>query len=93
MQLADGSLFDVDPFASQTFVFQYSAAPGIDARFGVMHASGVNWAHVWNTGDPLYQMASSSLPVRWELDNRAGLSNASMLCGGAIVSCDGAHDV
>jgi hypothetical protein len=93
LQTSDGSLFDVNPFTNQTYVFQYSASPGIDSRFGVMYSSSVNWAHVWNTGDPAFQMGSSSLPVRWELDNRYGVSNASMMCGTAIVSCDGDHDV
>ena len=89
----DGSVFDVDPFMFNTFVFQYSASPGIDTRFGVMHGSMIHWVHTWDTTDEPYRMASSSLPIRWEVDNRYGTSNVKMVAGTAIVSCDGSHDV
>ena len=89
----DGSVFDVDPFCFNTFVFQYSASPGIDTRFGVMHGSIIHWVHTWDTTDEPYRMATSSLPIRWEVDNRFGTSNVEMVAGSAIVSCDGDHDV
>lgn len=90
---ADGSIFNIDPFVSNTFVFQYTAAPGMDYRFGVMHRSIIHWVHSWDTTDVRYQMPVSTLPLRWELDNRTGSSIVKMHVGAGIISCDGEHDV
>eukprot|EP00873_Tetraselmis_striata_P033658 jgi/Tetstr1/453922/TSEL_040841.t1 len=94
LSVADGSLFDIDPTITQSYVFRWSAAPGMKVSVGAMHFGVVNWMHEFNILEsPAYRFGNSTLPVRWELDNRQGLREAVMRQGRAIVSCDGVYDV
>lgn len=94
MSTSDGSLFDIDPTVAQSYVFRWSAVPGMKVSVGVMHFGVVNWMHEFDIlQTPAYRLGNSTLPVRWELDNRRGLRAARMRQGRAIVSCDGVYDV
>lgn len=90
----DGSLFDFDPTSSDSYVFRWTAAPGMKISVGVLHFGIVNWIHEFDISDsPTYRLGNSTLPVRWELDNRDGTMECKMRQGMAVVSCDGMYDV
>eukprot|EP00873_Tetraselmis_striata_P043715 jgi/Tetstr1/463979/TSEL_008784.t1 len=94
LTVSDGSLFDIDPSVTQSYVFRWSAAPGMKVSVGAMHFGVVNWMHEFDILETaVYRFGNSTLPVRWELDNRRGLREAVMHQGRAIVSCDGVYDV
>lgn len=90
----DGSLFDIDPTTSESYVFRWTAAPGMKISVGVLYFGIVNWIHEFDISEsPAYRLGSSTLPVRWELDNRKGGMECKMRQGRAVVSSDGMYDV
>lgn len=89
----EGSLYDLDPTQHQTAVIKWGVVPGADCQLGFVNRSIVNWVHAFDTRQPEYHLGTAALPIRWELDNRAGACNAAVRQGRAISSCDGEHTV
>lgn len=91
---ADGSLVDLDPTSSESYVFRWTAASGMKVSVGVLYFGVVNWIHEFDISEsPAYRLGSSTLPVRWELDNRDGGMECKMRQGRAAVSSDGMYEV
>jgi hypothetical protein len=89
----DGSLLDIDPTAVQTFVFRWGSAPGMRVMAGVLYTGVVVWAHEFDTLADGLRLGAVSLPLRWELDNRAGAAHGDLIQGGGVVSCDGPYHI
>lgn len=94
MMNSEGSSVELDPSARNTFVFRWSCVPGMNVLVGVMNHGMVNWLHEFDTGDENgLCFGASTLPMRWELDNRNGTADANMIQGRGIASCDGTYTI
>lgn len=91
--LADGSMFDLDATMHLTAVFKWGVVPGAACTVGLVYQSNITWLHAFDTRETMYHIGTASLPLRWELDNRAGTTDARMRQGRAISSCDGSYSV